>query len=226
MRIISGEFRRRKLFSPSDKSPARPMPDVVKEAVFNLLRGHTEGMAVLDLFAGSGAIGLEAVSRGASRCVLVERDRGTLAVLRKNIEHLGVEERAEAVSADALGPAVVSRCPRPVHLIFADPPYALVRDPNQWARMTQQLSRLIGLLDDDGYAVLRTPWPFLHERDPERSDRDTTERFADVRLTIEGAVGPETHAYGSTAVHLYMKAPRSPLPETDAGTGTGAPDPA
>lgn len=207
MRIIAGEFRRRKLFSPNDKSPARPMPDVVKEAVFNLLRGHTEGMAVLDLFAGSGAIGLEAVSRGASRCVLVERDRGTLDVLRRNIEHLGVEERAEAVSADALGPAVVARCPRPVHLIFCDPPYAMVRNTQQWPRVTAQLSRLIALLDDEGYAVLRTPWPFLHERDPNREDRDETERFAEVGLEIEGAIGPETHVYGSTAVHLYMKRP-------------------
>jgi 16S rRNA (guanine(966)-N(2))-methyltransferase RsmD len=205
MRIISGEFRRKRLFSPSDKSPARPMPDVVKEAVFNLLRGHCEGAAVLDLFAGSGAIGLEAVSRGATRCVMVERDRITLNVLKRNIEHLGAEERAEAVSADALGPAVVSRCPRPVHLIFCDPPYAMVRDVNQWPRVTAQLSRLIQLLDDDGYAVLRTPWPFLHERDPSRADRDETNRFGDVDLAIEGAIGPETHAYGSTAVHLYMK---------------------
>ncbi|MEO1716031.1 MAG: RsmD family RNA methyltransferase [Planctomycetota bacterium] len=211
MRIIAGEFRRRKLFSPSDKSPARPMPDVVKEAVFNLLRGHTEGMAVLDLFAGSGAIGLEAVSRGASRCVLVERDRGTLEVLRKNIEMLGVEERAEAVSADALGPAVIARCPRPVHLIFCDPPYAMVRNTQQWPRVIAQLSKLIALLDEEGYTVLRTPWPFLHERDPNRDDRDETTRFAEVGLEIEGAIGPETHVYGSTAVHLYMKRP----PETE-----------
>ncbi len=217
MRIIAGEFRRRQLLSPSDKSPARPMPDVVKEALFNLLRGHTEGVAVLDLFAGSGAVGLEAVSRGASRCVLVERDRGTLEVLRQNIEMLGVEDRAESVSADALGPAVVARCPRPVHLIFCDPPYAMVRDTGQWPRVIAQLSRLIALLDDDGYAVLRTPWPFLHERDPDRTDRDTTSRFTDVDLTIEGAIGPETHAYGSTAVHLYMKRPG----ETPAGETPG-----
>lgn len=193
------------------------MPDVVKEAVFNLLRGHTEGMAVLDLFAGSGAIGLEAVSRGASRCVLVERDRGTLDVLRRNIEHLGVEERAEAVSADALGPAVVVRCSRPVHLIFCDPPYAMVRNTQQWPRVTAQLSRLIALLDDKGYAVLRTPWPFLHERDPGRADRDETDRFAEVGLELDGALGPETHVYGSTAIHLYMK--RRDAASTEPPTG-------
>lgn len=222
MRIIGGKLRRRKLFSPSEKSPARPMPDVVKEAVFNLLRGHTEGQAVLDLFAGSGAIGLEAVSRGAARCVMVERDRATLAVLRRNIEELGVGERAEGVSADALGPAVVARCPRPVHLIFCDPPYAMVRDTQQWPRVKSQLERLIPLLDDEGFAVLRTPRPFLHERDPDREDRDRTERFAEVPLELEGAVGPETHAYGSTAVHLYMKA-RVGAGETADGGEDGEP---
>ncbi|MEO1511635.1 MAG: RsmD family RNA methyltransferase, partial [Planctomycetota bacterium] len=155
-------------------------------------------------------------SRGASRCVLVERDRGTLDVLRRNIEHLGVEERAEAVSADALGPAIVARCPRPVHLIFCDPPYAMVRNTQQWPRVTAQLSRLIALLDDEGYAVLRTPWPFLHERDPNREDRDETDRFADVDLELDGAIGPETHVYGSTAVHLYMKRPAEQPDEATA----------
>jgi 16S rRNA G966 N2-methylase RsmD len=203
MRIIGGEFRRRLLLSPDAKSPARPMPDLVKESLFNLLRGHVEGHAVLDAFAGSGAVGLEAVSRGASRCVLIERDRGTMEVLRKNIEALGVGDRAEAVLADALGAAALARCPRPVHLIFFDPPYAMVRDAGQWPRVTGQFCRLLGLLDADGYAVLRTPWPFLHELAEPVDGR----RYAEVPLSLEGALGPETHAYGSTAVHLYMRAP-------------------
>ncbi|MEM9166159.1 MAG: RsmD family RNA methyltransferase [Planctomycetota bacterium] len=205
MRIIAGQYRRRTLLSPSDASPARPFPDSVKEAVFNLLRGHTEGQAVLDCFAGSGAIGLEALSRGAARCVMIERDKGTFGVLKKNIERLGIGGEAEPVLGDALGAGALARCPRPVHLIFFDPPYAMVRDAAQWPRVTAQLSRLIGLLDDEGYAVLRTPWPFLHERDPDRPDRGSTSRFVEVPLAIEGAIGPETHAYRSTAVHLYMR---------------------
>lgn len=206
--------------SPGDKSPARPFPDSVKEAMFNLLRGHTEGQAVLDCFSGSGAIGLEAISRGAARAVLVERDRGTMDVLKKNIETLGVEDRAEAMLADALGPAVLARCPRPVHLIFFDPPYAMVRDKEQWPRARTQLSRLISLLDETGYAVLRTPWPFLHERDPDRPDRDQTARFAEVPLEIPGALGPETHDYRSTAIHLYMRDPAAA--DHQAGEGGGA----
>ena len=191
--------------SPGGSSPARPFPDSVREALFNLLRGHTEGQAVLDCFAGSGALGLEAVSRGASRCVMVERDRRTMDVLKANIDLLGVGDIAEPVLADVLGPTVLTRCPKPVHLIFFDPPYAMVRDPEQWVRVRDQFSRVMQYLDETGYAMLRTPWPFLHERDPDRLDRDETPRFDEVSLEIPGAMGPETHPYGSTAVHLYMK---------------------
>ena len=91
----------------------------------------------------------------------------------------------------------------------------LSQDQRQWPRVVSQLSRLIGLLDDDGYAVLRTPWPFLHERDPARPDRDETERFGEVSLDIEGAIGPETHAYGTTAIHLYMRKPAEPTQDDD-----------
>lgn len=209
MRIIGGQLRRKKLFSPSEKSPTRPIPDLVKEALFNLLRGHVEGQEVYDGFAGSGSIGLEALSRGASRCVFIERDRDVLAVLNRNIEHLGVEDRAESVRADALGPGALSRCPKPAHLIFFDPPYALVNDPRTWPRVAKQFSRLIQNLDPEGYAMLRTPWPFEHVESTEERDGGVYSKFADVDLTIEGAIGPETHDYGTTAFHLFMKDPDS-----------------
>lgn len=165
MRIISGQYRRRKLFSPPEGSITRPFPDMVKEAMFNLLRGHVEGQAVLDCFCGTGTIGLEAASRGASRVVCVERDHRVTKVLEKNIEMLGAEEIVEIVTGDALGPATLSRCPRPVHLIFNDPPYAMVRDPEDWPRVKLQFERLIEMLDETGYAVLRTPWPAFHKFD-------------------------------------------------------------
>ena len=75
MRIIAGEFKKRKLQGPPDDTTTRPIPDMVKEALFNILRGHPEDGAVLDCFAGTGSIGLEALSRGAPRCVFVERDK-------------------------------------------------------------------------------------------------------------------------------------------------------
>jgi 16S rRNA G966 N2-methylase RsmD len=163
MRIIAGRFRSRKLLSPKDALTTRPIPDRVKESVFNLLRGHFENASVLDTFSGTGSIGLEAVSRGASRVVLVERDRRAADLLERNIEMLGCGDEAELLRADALGPATLARCPKPVDLIFMDPPYPLVLDPDGWARVRRQLSRLISLnLSEKGFAVLRTPWPFRH----------------------------------------------------------------
>lgn len=235
LRIIGGDLKRRKLHTPSGSDTTRPMPDHVREAVFNLLRGHTEGQAIFDGFAGSGSIGFEAVSRGASRVVLVEKDRRVAKVLQRNIDELGVGDRVELVVGDALGPAALARCPRPCHLIFFDPPYPLVGTPESWERVKRQFGRLIERLDDEGFAVLRTPWPFVTRPEPKRVtqtmtitesfiDEDGDEmveieeseevesaetleqaRPVDLDLSIDGAEGPETHRYGSMAVHLYMR---------------------
>lgn len=176
MRIIGGQFRRRKLVTPPDATVTRPMPDMVREALFNLLRGHCEGIDAFDAFSGTGAVGLEAVSRGARRCVCIERDRDIAEILRTNVEQLGVSDRVEVVVGDALGAGALARCPRPIHLAFFDPPYPLVRDEAGWRRVKAQFQRIVELLDDTGYAVLRTPWPFLHETPkadaaPQRAER-------------------------------------------------------
>lgn len=205
MRIIGGDFKRKKLFSPTERMPTRPIPDLVKESLFNLLRGHVEGQACYDGFAGSGAIGLEAISRGAIRCVFIERDKDVIEVLRKNIEHCGAEDRAEVVRADALGASALARCPRPVHLIFFDPPYKLVEDPETYPRVMAQLSRLIQNLDDEGYAMLRTPWPLRHVIGTQDEPGKPRSIFSVPDLRVDGAIGPETHAYGTTAIHLYMR---------------------
>ncbi|GJM19950.1 MAG: hypothetical protein DHS20C14_21630 [Phycisphaeraceae bacterium] len=233
MRIIGGNLKRRKLESPPEGSTTRPMPDMVREAIFNLLRGHVEDQAVLDCFCGSGTMGLEAVSRGADRVVLVERDRRVVRALERNIEHLDVADRCDVVSGDALGMAAWSACPKPVHLIFFDPPYAMVRDPEEWERVKTAFARLVGLLDPEGYAVLRTPWPFVHggdlvrvnEEGDDAEDASAVEGqnageevaraqgiktpAVDVDLAMPGALGPETHPYGTTAVHLYMRDPEA-----------------
>jgi 16S rRNA (guanine(966)-N(2))-methyltransferase RsmD len=274
MRIIGGEFRSRKLISPSEGATTRPIPDRVKESLFSLLRGHFEDASVLDLFAGTGSIGLEAVSRGAARCVMIEKDKRAAATLHQNVELLGAEDRCEVVQGDALGLAALARCPRPVNLIFCDPPYPLIRERAGWARVRDQFGRFIQMLTDDGFAVIRTPWPFTHalheevqttdprespkarraehirdhgqaerghershdtgdledadeadftdELTPEEIDAAFDERDDDadtdidanaevdparepVDLSVARAIGPETHIYGSMAVHLYMK---------------------
>jgi 16S rRNA (guanine(966)-N(2))-methyltransferase RsmD len=163
MRIIGGEYRSRKLITPKDDSITRPIPDRVKESLFGLLRGHCEGASVLDAFAGTGALGLEAISRGAARCVFVERSREIADILERNIEALGAEDRCEVVIGDALGPGALARAPRPLNLAFFDPPYPLVRDSLGWKRVKTQFERVIDLLTPDGFAMLRTPWPFQIE---------------------------------------------------------------
>lgn len=214
MRIIAGEFKSRRLLSPPPELDVRPITDRVKESVFSILRGHCEGATVLDLFAGTGAIGLEALSRGAARCVFVEKDRRAAEILRRNIETLGATDRCEVVVGDALGPSTAARCPRPVTLVFMDPPYPLVEEPIGLRRVLAQAGQLAANLADDGFLLLRTPWPLLHHPSgphapesaaPSRDQPAAPTVHPDLR--IPGAVGPETHTYGSMAIHFFMKAP-------------------
>ncbi len=190
MRIIAGEFRSRRLASPPEDLPTRPITDRVKEAVFNLLRGHFEDQFVVDLFAGSGGIGLEAISRGAAQCLFVEQSRPCAATLKGNVGLLGVEERCDVVIGDALSPTLGARFRRPPHVIFLDPPYAMMEDDAPRARLLDRMALLAELMDPAGYLVLRTAWP-----------------LRGVRLDHPGLLGPETHEYSSMAVHFYQ--PRS-----------------
>lgn len=122
MRIIAGEWRGRKLAAPKGDA-TRPTADRARETLFAMLTsrlGDFEGLQVADLFAGSGALGLEALSRGAAQCLFVENDRAALDVIRANITALGAQAktRVEASSATQLRAAT-----RPLDLILADPPY-------------------------------------------------------------------------------------------------------
>lgn len=122
MRVIAGEFGGRTLVSP-EGSATRPTTEKVRQAVFNSLHsaGLLDGARVADLFAGSGALGIEALSRGAASAVFVERDRAALTALRRNLSTLGIEERSTVVASDVLAwvPAM-----RNVDIVFVDPPYA------------------------------------------------------------------------------------------------------
>ena len=120
MRIIAGEWRGRAIEAPPGIA-TRPTSDRAREGLFSMLAsrlGSFEGLAVVDLFAGTGALGLEALSRGAAHCTFVEKDRAALEALRRNIERLGAGERAgiraQAAEHVALGPC---------DLVFLDPPY-------------------------------------------------------------------------------------------------------
>lgn len=120
MRVIAGQWRGRPLVAPRGDA-TRPTADRTREALFSMLAsrvGSFEGLAVADLFAGSGALGFEALSRGAASCLFVEQDRAALDALRANADKLGVRADIRATSVLALGPA-----PKPMDLILMDPPY-------------------------------------------------------------------------------------------------------
>jgi len=119
MRVVAGEYRGRRLQAPRGTS-VRPTSDRVREALFSIL-GDIEGLRVLDLFAGSGALAIEALSRGAASATLVENDRAALDAIRANLAPLE-GANADVVRADAL--AWLGGRRGPFDLVFADPPYS------------------------------------------------------------------------------------------------------
>ena len=121
MRVVAGELRGRKISAP-EGTTTRPTTDMAREAIFNALTSLDVIVEanVLDLFAGSGALGIEALSRGAKHCTFIERDRDALASLQDNIKKLGLTDRTTVIRADALLAATkVSG----IDLVMADPPY-------------------------------------------------------------------------------------------------------
>jgi 16S rRNA (guanine966-N2)-methyltransferase len=128
MRIVAGELRGRRLLAPEDDT-IRPTPDRVREALFNILAhgkftadgtSPIAGAVVLDAFCGTGAMGLEALSRGAARAMFVDNNEKALALVRANIQAFGLVERARIVRSDLRHPP---RAPEPASLAFLDPPY-------------------------------------------------------------------------------------------------------
>ena len=120
MRIIAGELKGRRLRTPDDDR-VRPTTDKVKEAVFSMISPWIYGSVVVDLFAGTGNLGLEAVSRGASRVYFADKDRRSLALVRENVAYCKVEDRCEILWADYRG--ALSKIDRTADIIFLDPPY-------------------------------------------------------------------------------------------------------
>jgi 16S rRNA (guanine966-N2)-methyltransferase len=119
VRVIAGDLGGRRLAAPRG-ARTRPTAERVREALFSML-GDVSGARVLDLFAGSGALGIEALSRGAAAATFVERSQPALAALRANVESLGLEQRARIVAGEALA---ALRAPAKYDLVFLDPPYA------------------------------------------------------------------------------------------------------
>ncbi len=140
MRVIGGTAKGRLIRAPRGLG-TRPTSGRVRKTLFDVLGQRCDGWVVLDLFAGSGSLGLEALSRGASRCVFVESSRNVTRTLRRNIEHLGFAPKAMVEHGDALA---LERWAAhgPFHLVLADPPYR------------RGLSDLLGGIDELGSRLL------------------------------------------------------------------------
>ena len=136
----------------------RPTTDRVREAVFNALgsAGLVEGALVADLFAGSGAIGIEALSRGADRCVFVERDRDAVRALEENLETLELAARSKVVAGDAMSAARTLDA----DIVFADPPY----DFDAWPDLLARLSAPMVVAESGAVIEAPTGWRVIREK--------------------------------------------------------------
>ena len=151
MRVVAGELRGRRINAPLGKK-TRPTTDKAREATFNALGslGVVVGARVVDAFAGSGALGIEALSRGAEHCTFIERDREALEVLRENLETLGLVDRSTIVRGDAMTNIGLVRN---VSLVLADPPYEF----KQWRQILAEVACDLVVAESDRDMNLELP---------------------------------------------------------------------
>ena len=156
MRIIAGEFRSRVILGPEDDQTTRPITDRVKQSLFDIVTPLLDGAVVYDVFAGTGSMGLESLSRGARRAVFFEADRSALVRLKKNVGSLGVGERSQVVAGDLFkyfASAPVPDSAELAALIFLDPPYRFLHE--QPERLRSLAERLAAHLSAEGLIVFR-----------------------------------------------------------------------
>lgn len=180
MRVVAGDLRGRRIESPTGDA-TRPTTDKVREAVFNALvsLGAVEGARVLDLFAGTGAMGIEALSRGAAHCTFVENDRAALAVLRANIDKLGVAQRSTVVPGDATSAQAGGHG---ADIVIVDPPYGF----SDWERVLENVGDALVIIESGAPVGVPDGWECLRER---RYGR-TIVAFLRRRQDGSGTVGP------------------------------------
>ena len=145
MRVITGIARGRKLKEPAGME-TRPTTDRVKEGIFSSIQFELEGRRVLDLFGGTGQMGIEAISRGAAHCTFVDLRKDAVAVIRENLSLTGFSQQARVIRGDAL--AFLSRCRETFDVIFLDPPY-----DSGLLEKTMELVTTIDIVSENGIIV-------------------------------------------------------------------------
>ncbi len=191
-RVVTGAAGGLRLEAPGPRT--RPLSDKVKQALFAMIESEREDVwerPMLDLFAGSGAAGIEALSRGAPAAVLVERDGRAVAVIRRNLERTHLAEDAMVVRQDVLAYLVTPSEPAPFGCVVLDPPYPQVAD------LLAALGRLggeDGWLDPDAVVVAKHFWKDAPPPRVGRLERVRERRFGETALSVYRR-GPE-HSQG------------------------------
>lgn len=176
MRVITGTARGKRL-GELPGMETRPTTDRVKEALFNMIQFDIEGRRVLDLFAGTGQLGIECLSRGAARCLFVDQRRDAVALIRKNLRDTGLEANARVVQGDSLSCLKSQR--EPFHLIFLDPPY----DTNLLENALKTIAE-IDILSENGIIICESrvekELPVL----PEPYRKGKAYRYGKIKITL------------------------------------------
>lgn len=174
LRVVSGSAKGRRLkMAPGDGT--RPIADRVKQALFNILGADVEGGAFLDLFAGTGSVGIEALSRGAARAVFVESDRGAAKIIAENLAHTGLAGRAQIARADVFRFLAGPRREAFDFIYIAPPQYA-----GRWRETLELLDAKPEWLKPDGLAIAQihpveyTEFSLAHLRPVERRKYGST----------------------------------------------------
>ena len=190
MRIIAGTARGRRIFSVSKNLPVKPISDRIKQSLFDILRPRITGAIMLDLFAGTGNVSLEALSRGALKTVMVDREPACIKNIHRNLEHLGFTERAKVLRADVLKPLdwlMPYSDNEGYDIIFMGPPY---RDINN-----KMLSFSGPALSNVAQSRLLAPNGIIVLQNHKTEDFDVPEGLEIYRV----------EKYGDTLVHFFRE---------------------
>ena len=176
MRVITGSARGRKL-KDLPGLDTRPTTDKVKEAMFSIVQFDVEGRRVLDLFAGTGQLGIEALSRGADRCVFVDASREAVRVVNENLAHTGFENRARVVQGDSL--SFLTSCREKFGLCLLDPPYAGDLLEKALNRMAE-----IDIVSENGIIICESAADKLLPQLPAPYEMGREYRYGKIKLTL------------------------------------------
>jgi 16S rRNA (guanine966-N2)-methyltransferase len=189
MRIIAGRYGGRRLVAPNGQH-TRPTSDRVREALFSII-GPLDDCSALDLFAGTGALGLEALSRGATQVTFVESHPSTRQILRTNLDNMGIHQDAYALKNDVRDSLkTFKKKGARFDLILADPPYRMAQNEGAFL-----LSLATDIMTPDGQLIIE-------------SGRDVSFQ------SVDGLDGPNLRTYGDTVLHHFIRR-EHPLDESE-----------